>query len=268
MKNITNSLYGWPSYIIHILVVPFFLFDYVLLCRPFGMDSALDMGRGLYVFNLTMLCCIVLAVLALTRTAFHFLGKKISLNYLLYSFWCLGEDVIFSAFGAMYLSLMARGAMPFFDTLLLCLGCSISILIFPYTITCLSFVINAYAHGSMTAMDESTVIKFKDYRRQLKLAIASDSILYIEADNNYVIINYLNAGRLSNYTLRSSMKDIESLVTNHGIVRCQRTYFINPIHVKLLSRSPEGFIFAELDCDGAKRIPVSKTYYDRLSTML
>lgn len=268
MKNIANNLYGWQSFVIHIFVVPFFLFDYILLCRPFGMDSALDMGRGLYVFNLTMLCCIVLAVLALTRAAFHFLGKKISLNYLLYSLWCLGEDAIFSAFGAMYLSLMARGAMPFFDTLLLCFGCSISILIFPYTITCLSFVINAYSHGSMTTMDESAVIKFKDYRRQLKLAIASDSILYIEADNNYVIINYLNAGRPSNYTLRSSMKDIESLVASHGIVRCQRTYFINPTHVKLLSRSPEGFIFAELDCDGAKRIPVSKTYYDRLSTML
>lgn len=268
MKNIAHKLFGWVSVILHTLIIPFFFFDFVLLCKPYSMDTVLDMGRGLFVFNLTILSCIILATLAITRMLLLLISKKVTLNYLLYSLWCLGEDVVFSAFGAMYLCLMSHGEMLFFDTLLRCIGCSISILVYPYVITCLSFVINSYAHGESLTPDDSSVIKFKDYRQQLKLAIASQAILYIEADNNYVIINYLNADKLCSHTLRSSMKDIESLVAPYGIVRCQRTYYINPAHVKLLSRSPEGFIFAELDCNEAKQIPVSKTYYDRLATML
>ena len=64
------------------------------------------------------------------------------------------------------------------------------------------------------------------------------------------------------------MRGIEELMAKHGIVRCHRSYFVNPRHVKVLRRDKEGMIQAELDVAAIKPVPVSPTYYDQLSKML
>ena len=72
---------------------------------------------------------------------------------------------------------------------------------------------------------------------------------------------------LKEYTLRQSMKGIETLMDKHGIIRCQRSYFVNPRHVKVLRRDKEGIIQAELDTHN-QHVPVSPKYYEQLSKML
>ena len=70
------------------------------------------------------------------------------------------------------------------------------------------------------------------------------------------------------YSLRQSMRGIEELMEKHGIIRCQRSYFVNPRHVKVLRRDKEGFIQAELDVHDSQPVPVSPKYYEQLSKML
>ena len=55
---------------------------------------------------------------------------------------------------------------------------------------------------------------------------------------------------------------------HHGLVRCHRSYFVNPAHVELLKKDASGYALAQLDCEGAKNIPVSKKYYDALVSLL
>ena len=74
--------------------------------------------------------------------------------------------------------------------------------------------------------------------------------------------------KLKEYSLRQSMRGIEDLMSKHGIIRCQRSYFVNPRHVKVLRRDKEGFIQAELDINTSKPVPVSPKYYEQLSKML
>ena len=54
----------------------------------------------------------------------------------------------------------------------------------------------------------------------------------------------------------------------HGIIRCQRSYFVNPRHVTVLRRDKEGMIQAELDTTPGRQVPVSPKYYEQLSKML
>ena len=61
---------------------------------------------------------------------------------------------------------------------------------------------------------------------------------------------------------------IEELMDKHGIIRCQRSYFVNPRHVTVLRRDKEGFIQAELDVANSQQVPVSPKYYEQLSKML
>ena len=111
-------------------------------------------------------------------------------------------------------------------------------------------------------------MRFADSTGRLKLVIAHDVILYIEAQENYVSIHYMEGNSHKEYSLRQSMRGIEELMERHGIIRCQRSYFVNPRHVKVLRRDKEGFIQAELDVDNNRPVPVSPKYYEQLSRML
>ena len=81
-------------------------------------------------------------------------------------------------------------------------------------------------------------------------------------------IYYVENGRVKDYSLRSSMKAIDELCQDNGLVRCHRSFYINPAHVKVLRKDKDGIMYAELDVDDVRHIPVSKTYYGRLSDML
>ena len=97
---------------------------------------------------------------------------------------------------------------------------------------------------------------------------ASSAVLYIKAEENYVRIRYVEGDRLREYPLRASMKSLEELMQKHGLIRCQRSYFVNPQHIKVLRRDKEGMITAELDTTQAQPIPVSPRYYNELAKWL
>ena len=63
------------------------------------------------------------------------------------------------------------------------------------------------------------------------------------------------------------MKKIDELVSRYGLVRCHRSFLINPSHVKMLKKGKEGVLQAELD-ECPALVPVSKRYYDNLASLL
>ena len=114
---------------------------------------------------------------------------------------------------------------------------------------------------------EEDLMRFQDTTGRLKLVIAHDVILFIEAKENYVTIYYLDGNKVKEYSLRQSMRGIEDLMQKHGIIRCQRSYYVNPRHVTVLRRDKEGFIWAEIEA-GGRQVPVSPKYYEELSKIL
>ena len=116
-------------------------------------------------------------------------------------------------------------------------------------------------------VEQDRMLRLTDENQKLKLVIASSSVVYIAAEENYVRIHYYEGIRLKDYALRNSMKAVETLVEGKGLVRCHRSYMLNPLHVKALSKGKEGVIEAEMDA-GCPPVPVSKRYYDNLSSLL
>ena len=64
------------------------------------------------------------------------------------------------------------------------------------------------------------------------------------------------------------MKSFEEPAQKHGIVRCHRSFYVNPRFIKLLSRGEDGIIYTVFNVQGMDRIPVSKMYYDNLASLL
>lgn len=265
-KNIPSIFFRFWMQIAHFLAVPLFFVSYSLVYSPFDLLEYFDMGPMDVSFNLVMVACIALLVLVGTRLTFYFLKGRMRLNMEQYLLWCVAEILVIAAFMSLYLCLM-NGSGQYFPVLGKCLKYSFGVMVYPYVILALIGYANAYKEVEVKPEDES-LVRFKDPGGRLKLAVAASSVLYIEAEENYVHIHYVDGGRIKDYVLRSSMKNIEDTVSGYGILRCHRSFFVNPQHITLLRKDKEMGVLADFDVDGARSIPVSKSYYGAITEII
>lgn len=269
MHNLPKCFFGWTATILFMTALPVFFLVFSVVYNPFGITEFLDMGKGQFALNISILLAIMLAAEGGMRTALHYFKDAKRFTAAHYVCWCLGELIVISLFSSLYLSLVSGGLYPYFDALFsYCLPYSALILIYPCLILSLAFgIAGAKEAVSGKEVEDSGLIRFYDSYRKPKLLIAVSAILYIKADENYMNIWYSDNGKAVRYSLRAPMNSIEESCVRHGLVRCQRSYFVNPQHVTIL-RKENGWIYADLDMEGLPSIPVSKRYYETLSGML
>lgn len=265
MANIPVTYRRFYSQLLHVLALPAFFFVFILIYRPFNIVKLL--GTELFGVHITIITTIILVSLMVTRVIYYFLPLK--LNYSLYSVWCLAEIIFTSFFSALYLWLVLHKPMPYFDVLAHSFRFIILSLIFPYVILALALRIAEYHRvDQLPTEDEKQRMRFYDEKHNLKIVLQSHSVLYIQAETNYVNINYLENDKPRTYMLRSSMKAIDELCQDHGLIRCQRSFYVNPLHVKVLRKEKDGVMYAELDAPDVQNIPVTKRYYEILAERL
>ena len=257
----------YRAQLLYVLLLPGFFVSFCFLYNPFGMKEYYQVGGMSFGFHFIMLACILMAILALTRLIFSALYKHIPFKWWHYVLWCVGETFVFACFMGLYTTLFYAGQYSYFSVLSTCFKYAYTILVFPYLFLCMMQVI-LNKDADLNAEPAETLVKFYDEHKRLKLTIDPSAIICIQADANYIIIRYMNAGRIKEYMLRASMKSVEGTVASHGLVRCHRSYFVNPKYVKMLSKNKEGMITAELLHPEVPSIPVSKQFYQQLSELL
>ena len=265
MKTIPRAFYHIPVTVLFFTVVPIFYFLFVLMYNPFGSGELISAGVG-YTLHLIITSLIVLGVMVLSRILLFLLRRVLDLNWPLYVLWCVGEAVLCGLpLGIAYLS-----EHTYFSVMSQCVLYMSAVLVFPLSI--LSLSVQAYVLNRQVqlapAVDEKRLLRFYDEQKRLKLVVASDAVLYIESEDNYVHIVYLENGRVRRFTLRSSMRALEEGLARHGLVRCHRSYFLNAQHVDLIRKDASGYALAQLDHEGLHPIPVSKRYYEALMKLL
>lgn len=251
--------------LLHMIVLPLFFFFFMLVYRPFSVSSFI--GREWLSVHLTIISCILLLCIGATRILYYFTPLK--LNYTLYALWCIGEILFASFFMALYLWLVQHKSHQYFEVVGECFQYAGMTLVIPYSIIALSLRIMQFKMSAEQLSDDAAPrMRFYDHKHNLKLVLTPSSILYIAAEENYVNIFYTDNGKVRTYVLRSSMRAIDELCVENGMCRCHRSFYINPLHVKVLRKDAEGIIYAELDASDVRHIPVSKKYYERLTELL
>ena len=265
MNQIARLFRRFIPQLLHMIVLPVFFFAFMLIYRPFGAVEFL--GSEWFGVHTTIITCIILASTIILRLLYYYLPMRI--NYTLYAFWCLAEVVFMSFFAALYVWLILDRSLHYFDALTYSFQIIFFILILPYTILGLSIRLAEYHHRESDPQQNAIMrMRFYDERHNLKIVLTSDSVLYISAEINYVNIVYLENDKVRTYILRSSMKAIEELCQDNGLMRCHRSFYINPSHIKVLRKDMEGVMYAELDADDVRHIPVTRKYYAALSEAL
>ena len=265
MNRVPRVFRRFIPQLLHMFILPVFFFAFMLVYHPFDIVDFI--GKEWFGVHLTIVSCIIFLSSVLSRLLYYFL--PLSINYSLYSVWCLAEIIFMSFFSALYIWLVLHRPVPYFETLTLAFKYISLTLVFPYVILAISMRLADFNRSANESEEESSRrMRFYDEKHNLKIVLLAQSVLYIEADVNYVNIYYTDNGKVRKYVLRSSMKAIDELCQENGLLRCQRSYYVNPQHVKVLRKEREGIIYAELDAAEIMRIPVTKRYYDRLAEML
>lgn len=268
-KSGLNSVFtNIASQVLYVVIVPLFFLGFTILYRPERLVSFLSIYSYPYGFNVTIISLIILGVMIISRVIYFIIVHSTATNFRFWVLWQFVELIIMALFVAMYITLMYHDIVdyPFYEVVgksLVMLG---AVNLYSYLVIGLGLT---YAgQKELSPIEDDSLMRFLDSQKQVKFMIASSAVLYIEAQENYVLIKYLDGAVVKEYTLRSSMAGLEPLMVKHGFVRCQRSYYINPAHIKALRRDKEGAISAELDVPQQKAIPVSPRYYEALTAKL
>lgn len=258
--SIMTALRGNFSFVV---ALPVFWLSFVLLYQPQMWVNLLNMPTTSFNFNATIIMCILFGVMLISRGILLAVHRSFDMSWSKIIQWEVCELLVMSMFTALYITLMYHGQYPYFNMVgKSLLGLALT-MIYPYLVLDLAFAYVGRLEQD-TAYDDS-LMRFVDNTQKLKLMIASSAVLYVEADENYVHVRYMEGERLKDYPLRASMKSLEELMSKHGLLRCQRSYYINPQHIKVLRRDKEGMITAELDVPNQKSIPISPKYYEAIA---
>lgn len=257
----------YKSQLLYVFLIPAFFVGFCFLYGPFGMKGFYQIGGMGFGFHFIILAVILMAVLAITRLIFSAIYRHTPFLWWHYTVWCFGEVFVYSLFMALYTTLFYAGEHNYFVVLSNCFKFAYLILVYPYLFLIMIQIIRN-KNAELNAEPVETLVKFYDEHKRLKLTIDPSAIICIQADANYVIIRYMDADRIKEFMLRASMKSVENTVSRHGLVRCHRSFFVNPKYVKMLSKNREGMITAELLHPEVASIPVSKQFYKQLSELL
>lgn len=262
MRKLPEIFGSLGANIAYVLSLSLFFFFFVPVFQPFGMNEALDFGRGLFFFNVTMMMCIILVTLLITRTIFYLLFDHLGNDWWGYVGICVFELTIINYFEALYLTLVGGRAIHYFLQVAICLQYTFLVLMFPVIIE--TFVLLLISKMDKPIVPNDAIVRFYDKKKQVKFAISRSALLYVSAEENYIRIHYIDDSGVKDYLLRSSMTAIAPLASKHGLCRCHRSYYVNPAHIKALIKNKSDQILIELSSAGIT-IPVSRIYYPDIS---
>jgi len=268
MTTDRNIITSGVSTLLHSFIVPVFVYVFTIYYKPYGAYELLQMEHSSFTFNVTILFCIVLVSMSITRVWLYLIGKYKNITRLAYFIWCIAETVIAAMFMSLYIVLMSKGDLTYFETAGSAALSMLATCFYPYGFLWMGLELYSRSNEEEVKPDDNSLIRFHDEYKKLKFVIAPEAVLFIKSEDNYVQIHYMDNGRTKKFILRSSMRALEDTLSKHGLVRCHRSYFINPAFIKIVHRDSSGIIVAELKQEGFESIPISRKYQEEITRLL
>ena len=197
------------------------------------------------------------------------------MSYLEYIIWLIMEVVILSGFYTLYV-IWINPTLEFFkydDLLTVFREVNINtflVVFIPYLVSWL-YINNISLRKRVSELEslglsQVGVINFLDEKGENKLSLSSNSLIYIESADNYVEINYVSQNKINKFLLRNSMKRMEEILVGTNVCRCHRSFIVNMEHVTAMRRNGDE-LEMEFRIPEIKKIPISKTYAEKVSEM-
>ena len=235
----------------------------------FGLSNEMDFGMTVAFY------IVAVAIMFISKMVMNFMQNKITFTYTKYIAWIVVEILVISIFYTHFTLLYTpMQEVDEITILMKALGCIILIMAIPYTMLTLYAAYRAkteelemlqyeFSLQNEPQVAYPSLVNLYDYNGALKLTINSDSLYYMESQDNYVKIHYENQGKLMSYMLRCRTKAVEEALAETSMVRCHRSYMVNVMKINHIRKGGKAR-YIVLSSDIIKPIPVSKSYFKNL----
>lgn len=250
----------------------------ILLTSPFIADSWFESAGGVAFPYTVAFFVIATGIVAVSKKLMYSSRNLRSITYLQFICWDFAEALVLSL---LYLVFTVYGVkqgvissenLVLYETFFNALAYAVVSLGIPYLIAALYFAledkentIRLMNYGNVVSDEvlqpfEQKRITLFDNNGVLKFSISSKNLYFIESDDNYIQVWYVDSGgNLQQYMLRCRLKTVEDSFADSDLVRCHRKYMVNMSKVAVLKSEKDGYSI-DLDIDSLDSIPVSKTY--------
>ena len=281
MKNYIPQYFNTKQNVLLLLwVTAVFGEMFILFFQPVQCRTWVD-GDWKFLLWVTIVVVTAVSVIALSRTIMYHYAKRHKISYLDYAIWIIAEVTtiawVYSAFPLIAMrSFSAKMNLTLFYLFKESLFATAFTLLIPYAFVILWMVVKSrgeqivrlqarQAHVVEDVPEE--MYNFYDEKGDLKLSVKPDMVYFIEAADNYIMVYYLNAGKLEKLMIRNSLKNIEWRFRDKGLIRCHRSYIVNIRLVKLFRRQ-DGEVLLDFGDEKIPHVPVSKGYGESVMAML
>lgn len=283
---------------ISVLIAFILLFSalFLIIYQPFSMAVWFGTSQTLN-FSFTILFYLSsIVVLILSRTLMYTVHNKLEVTVMTYIWWIMAENLIISLIYTLisvYFFPMPGITIPTLATrALLCVTIILAIpnafMLFyaAYCAKCEELQASQYQYQQLeedyrllnsrqhdlravapTDKDTPKMINFHDNNGTLRLSINTDALYYLKSEDNYINIYYKHNERILSYMLRSRTRSVEDSLQDTSMVRCHRSYIVNINKIQLMEEDKR-MHYIMLNDKSIGRIPVSKSYYDKVVTAL
>lgn len=273
MLKIPRHINNKKNVITLILGTAFFALFFINIFQPFNSRNWVpNINDFTYFLFSSLIILTAMCVIAISRVVMFYYAKKHDISLVSYLVWILGEILAMSFFFTLFPIFALKVNVDFSALYKQAISYTSLVILFPYSILFLYFelqeknkIIKMLGNQQAASQSEqaNNQMSFCDERGDVRLVVAADSLFYIEASDNYVDIHYLNKGRIVNFLLRNSLKNIEKSFSDRKLLRCHRSYIVNANKVRIIRKTEEGLCI-DFDYDGIPNIPISKTYSTRV----
>jgi hypothetical protein len=102
------------------------------------------------------------------------------------------------------------------------------------------------------------LVHFSSDNGKDQVAVALDDLLYLESQDNYVAVTWVDAGARRASLIRSSLKRLEQVLDEPLLLRCHRSFIVNLARVRGCRGNRHGL---KLTLEGSDRpVPVSRAW--------
>ena len=258
-----------------VIFIMTFSFLFMAIYTPFSNTAWFDVTNRLDLGMTTAFYVVAVSIMFVSKMLMNTMQSRIRFTYSKYIVWVVVEILVIALFYTHFTHAYVKPVDYEISSIFVkALGCILMIVAIPYTILTLYAAYRDKTEElemlqyEMSLNDEPTVsypslVNLYDYNGTLKLTINSDSLYYMESQDNYVKIYYENQGKLLSYMLRCRTKAIEENLAETSMVRCHRSYMVNVMKINHIKKGGKAR-YIVLSNDQIKPIPVSKSYLKNL----
>ena len=248
----------------HILFTALFALVFINIYAPFGVETWFRFTQLQLLFYSSLLILIGVLVVVISRVLMYHHCKKKALYLASYLAWVAAEILIMAFVYTILLKYIVDDPRDTITMLKKTVQVTALVLLLPYAMLWLYFALREKSKLLARISDPTTehfarMIAFHDEKGELKFSLKKEDLIYLEAADNYVVIYYSDQNKLSRFMIRNTLKKLLVEGPSSGLVRCHRSYAINPERIKIIRKEKDG-LHLEMDHEQKISIPVSRTY--------